>query len=361
MTGSSLPAPPPLDWVSPLPPVRTGIADYSRDLLPHLAAVAEVRVIGLPGQPVEEGLARRFPPAPAADTGAGGRLPVYQMGNNPPPRAEAPRAPPRPGVITRHPLLRHHLLAEDTLGAHDCPGYAPAHERDHGWIGAAAARPRRWGGASDAALFALAAHRDLLRRQRGVMVHSRWAAARIAEDDPGIAVRVVPMAMPLVGSAVAADPEPGRDFRRRWGIPADRPLLAAVGFQTRITRPGPALAALPRPALAGVHLLVGGEVSPVLDSAAVAARLGVAGRLTVTGFVGFDALAAALAASDLCLNLRYPTAGETSASLLRILAAGRPAVVSDHGQFAELPEEAALRVPLGAPEEEEAALAGTLA
>jgi hypothetical protein len=169
------------------------------------------------------------------------------------------------------------------------------------------------------------------------------------------------MAMPLVGSAVAADPEPGRDFRRRWGIPADRPLLASVGFQTRIKRTGTALAALARPELAGVHLLVVGEVSPELDYAAEAARLGVAGRLTVTGFVGFDELEAAIAASDLCLNLRYPTAGETSASLLRILAAGRPAVVSDHGQFAELPEEAALRVPLGAPEEEAAALAGTVA
>jgi protein subunit release factor B len=41
-----------LDFVSPLPPVRSGIADYSLDLLPHLAALADVRLIHLPGQPV---------------------------------------------------------------------------------------------------------------------------------------------------------------------------------------------------------------------------------------------------------------------------------------------------------------------
>ena len=35
-----------LDYVSPLPPVRSGIADYSLDLLPHLAALVDVRGIG---------------------------------------------------------------------------------------------------------------------------------------------------------------------------------------------------------------------------------------------------------------------------------------------------------------------------
>ncbi|MEM8934392.1 MAG: hypothetical protein AAGE94_24575, partial [Acidobacteriota bacterium] len=47
------------------------------------------------------------------------------------------------------------------------------------------------------------------------------------------------------------------------------------------------------------------------------------------------------------LNLRYPTAGETSASLLRILAVGRPAIVSDHAQMADLPGGIVAHIPLG--------------
>ena len=39
--------------------------------------------------------------------------------------------------------------------------------------------------------------------------------------------------------------------------------------------------------------------------------------------------------------------GETSAALLRVLAAGRPAVVSDYGQFASLPDDVVLKVPPG--------------
>ncbi len=75
-------------------------------------------------------------------------------------------------------------------------------------------------------------------------------------------------------------------------------------------------------------------------------------RVRVTGFAAPAAFAAALTACDLAVNLRYPSAGETSASLLRLLAAGRGAVVSDYAQFAELPADAVVRVPCGDGEEE---------
>jgi glycosyltransferase involved in cell wall biosynthesis len=42
-------------------------------------------------------------------------------------------------------------------------------------------------------------------------------------------------------------------------------------------------------------------------------------------------------ASDLCLNLRYPSAGETSATLLGLLACGRPVVVTDQIHVRDLP------------------------
>ena len=45
-----------IDFVSPLPPVRSGIADYSVDLLQNLEGLCDVRVIRLP----------RWPSSPAA-------------------------------------------------------------------------------------------------------------------------------------------------------------------------------------------------------------------------------------------------------------------------------------------------------
>src|SRR5436190_2727222 len=48
--------------------------------------------------------------------------------------------------------------------------------------------------------------------------------------------------------------------------------------------------------------------------------------------------------------LRSPTMGETSGSAIRALSLGRPLVVSDVGWFAELPDDVALKVPVGSDE-----------
>ena len=125
-----------------------------------------------------------------------------------------------------------------------------------------------------------------------------------------------------------------------------------------------AVRALARPELAGTYLLVAGEVSPHVDLEGLARKLGVAERVHVLGYVPFAELEQAIAASDLCLNLRYPTAGETSASLLRILAVGRPAVVTEYAQYRDLPDDAVVKVPLADArdaEGEAAAMAARLA
>ena len=52
-----------------------------------------------------------------------------------------------------------------------------------------------------------------------------------------------------------------------------------------------------------------------------------------------------MAACDVLVNLRYPTMGETSGSVIRALSLGKPLVVSDIGWFAELPDDVVLKVP----------------
>ena len=344
-----------LDVISPLPPVRSGIADYMMDLLPGLAGHADLRLIRLPDLPVDPAVEAAWSFADWQETGRdaeGPRLPLYQMGNNRYHEGVLRLARERPGVLTLHDLVLHHLLLDRTLGRRDFPTYREELERDHGWVGRAAALAKVWNAWGDAPVFALPAHRGLLLGQRGVLVHSRWAAEQIAEEVPEVRVREVPMGIPLPPEV---DPEAGRALRRRFGLPEGSPILGSFGFQTPIMRTEVAIRALAAPGLERVHLLVVGEAAPVLDLEGEARRAGVAERVHVMGFVSFADFEAAIAATDLCLNLRYPTAGETSASLLRVLAVGRPAVVSDYAQFADLPPEVAVRVPLAASAEEEAA------
>jgi hypothetical protein len=58
-----------------------------------------------------------------------------------------------------------------------------------------------------------------------------------------------------------------------------------------------------------------------------------------------------MAACDVCVNLRAPTMGETSGTVIRALTLGKPLVVSGVGWFAELPAAVALQAP---PDEHEA-------
>jgi len=333
-----------LDLVSPLPPVRTGIADYTIDLLPELAKLCDVRLVRVDGQEVSAEIALRWKTVSMEAAGEGGRVPFYQMGNNLHHERILELALARPGIVTLHDLFLHHLLVERTLARGEIEPYREWLAFDHGIGGAAVAEPPRWGAYGSACLFALPCNARLARSQRGILVHSRWAREQLLEEAPDVDVRVVPMPMPV-------EPAPDRarsvEARRRWSIPEAAPVLGSFGFQTPIKRTDVVIAALARHALRDVHLLVVGPVARELDLEAAAREHGVADRVHVTGFLEREVLAGAMAAADLCVNLRYPTAGETSASLLRLLAMGIPTLVSEYAQFVDLPRDCAARVPLG--------------
>jgi hypothetical protein len=286
-----------------------------------------------------------------------GRLPLYQMGNNHYHELVYRLAMETPGVLVLHDLVLHHFLIGRTMARGHLEAYRHVLAAEHGWIGDAAARLVRWpGGESDAAKFALAANRRLLRRQRGVLTHSVWSRDMLRESLPDLAVAAIAMGVPVPS---VLDAESGRAFRHLHGIPVHAPLLGSFGFQTPIKRTDVVLRALAKPELAAAWLVIGGEVVPGSCLLALAEELGVSDRVCFLGYLPFDQLEAAIAAVDLCLNLRYPTAGETSASLLRTLALGRPAVVSDYAQSADLPDDIVVKIPVG--EGEAAALLARLA
>lgn len=345
---SHLPA---IDYVSPLPPVRSGISDYSVDLIPALAEHCRLRLVRLPGAEPTAAIRELVPSAAWTcldGLGEEGRLPLYHMGNNHHHLDIWRAAMERPGVLVLHDLVLHHFLLEQTVKFGDFDAYRETLAANHGWIGDWVGRPIRWPGAvGSSAQFALPAHRELLIRQKGVLTHSPWAEELLREEVPGLRVRSLAMGVPL---PAAANRQAGEDFKRRYGLPLDRPIIGSFGFQTPIKRTVVAVEALAHPGLEQVHLMVAGEVSEIVGLEQVAARVGVSDRVHVLGFLPFDDFEAGIAAVDVALNLRYPTAGETSASLLRILAVGRPALVSDYAQSADLPDSVVIKVPLGGDE-----------
>ena len=342
----------PLDWVSPLPPVRSGIADYATDMLPEMATRCDLRVLVPLGESPTGDLSDRYPTAALEAPEDPSRLRLYHLGNNLYHETIHAAALEVPGVVLLHDFVLHHLLLGLTVGRGDLDGYAGRLAADHGWIGRDAARAAAWNAIHESTLFALPAHRQFLRSQRGVVVHSRWAAERLLEEDPELAVEVVPMGVPL---PPRIEPERGIRLREELGIPRAAPLLGSFGFQTRIKRTTSVVEALRRPGLETAHLLVVGQEDPYSDLDRRIREAGVGERVHRLGYVPFERMQESMAAVDLCLNLRYPTAGETSASLLRVLASGQPAVVSDFGPMQDLPEDVSAKVAPGEDEVEDLA------
>ncbi len=309
---------------SPMPPERSGIADYSALLLPALQERCDVVV------------ARRGSKRPPR----GSDLCVYHVGNNPDAHGWIVEALRRtPGVVVLHDFVLHHLVAGLTIGRRDGHGYLDAMEREGGVVGRLLGHavldkriPPLWENRPQD--FHLAG--EVLDLATGLIVHSHHVHDRARAAGYVRPIWIVPHpAFPVPGVAPAQVP--------------GSPLFGTFGNVNVSKRIPQLLEAFAR--LRGPHpdagLLLVGATSPGFDLDRRLQRLGLDGAgLVREGFAEESRLWALMDACDVHVNLRSPTMGETSGTAIRALALGKPLVVSDVGWFAELPGDVALKVPV---------------
>lgn len=314
-----------------MPPVRSGIAQYSRELLPALASSCRIDVF-VDGPPARRDRAEAGVTVHDAHDFVWKHrrnpydLIVYQLGNAPCHDYMWPYLVRHPGLVVLHDGQLHHARARALLQAGRDDDYRSEFRFDHPDANVDLAELGVAGLLGSMTYF-WPMRRVVLRRARLTMVHNRWLAGDIEETEPGARVTVVEMGVP---AAAPADDARER-VRSRHGISLDAVLFVAFGKVTpekRISQAIHALAAI-ADAAPESRLLLAGETVDYYDPLEEARRLGVADRVIVAGFVADDEVDDYLAASDVCLCLRWPSSRETSASWLRCLAAGRPSIVTD--------------------------------
>jgi glycosyltransferase involved in cell wall biosynthesis len=308
-------------YYSPLPPSRSGIADYSALLLPALSERIEV-VVARPG---------RFRKAPAADVA------LYHIGNDPEEHGWIVTAlRRRPGVVVLHDFVLHHLVSGMTLARGDVRGYLDALEREHGLSGRLLGYavvdnriPPLWETRPEA--FPLTG--EILRHATTLIVHSRYVEERARAAGFEGPIRRIPH---------PAWPVPEVELVSIEGAP----LIGCFGHVNESKRIPQLLSAFARlrESRPEARLLLVGRASRRLES------LELPEGVIREDYVDEERLWTLMAACDVCVNLRAPTMGETSGSVIRALSLGKPLVVSDVGWFAELPGDVALRI---APDEHE--------
>ena len=280
-------------WVAPPAESRSGLAVYARDLLPFLRQKEEVRW-GAPGD---------------ATPKAAERI-VYNIGNHPSSAPALEQAWDQPDTVLLHDINLHHAVL-------------------------AAAEPAKYfeDGALPMDLHASGVWRDadavhapgiapLMNRQRLILVHSEYAREVLAMRGVRTPSAVIPMGVQVPSVRAEKDA-------------CSLGLFGHIGTNRGVGEILDACARI-RKNLPGLVLKVAGQsVPPELEAAP---------RVVMRKALSDGEYFEELASATVVLNLRYPVMGETSLTTLQAMALGTVCAVYELGAYAELPDNAVLKL-----------------
>jgi glycosyltransferase involved in cell wall biosynthesis len=248
-----------------------------------------------------------------------------------------------------HDAVLHHFF----LGTLSADEYTEEFVYNYGeWMRGLATElwSQRSRSAADPRYFEYAMVKRVAEVSRAIIVHNPGAAAIVMRHAPGARVIEIPH---LFVAPQLPDEVDTLRLRAELGV-APRTLLAGVfGHLRESKRLAVILRAMERAWGAGadVKLLVQGAFASSDLERAMAGMLDHP-RILRAGHLPEHEFWRCAAAADMCLNLRYPTAGETSGIAIRMMGIGKPVVFTAGAEIARIPEDACLRVDAGALEEE---------
>ncbi|MCF4967338.1 glycosyltransferase [Nostoc sp. CMAA1605] len=345
---------PQIAFFSPFPPAKSGIADYSQDLVPSLQQYCNLDLYE-DGYLLEADVVNRILPhtkfeAKLESQGYEGI--IYQIGNSSYHCNMFSKLMRYSGISVLHDYYLGGLINYmDT----QCPelGVKLSQELEH-----------CYGTDKGTELFKLIKrgklnihkklpeekiylNRRVFTRSIGVVLHSKWACNRAIkefEDDNHNIIHIPQLVPEFVCNEESFTLE-----SQSLGIPDDSFIVAAFGFISSTKRPLEILHAFKKyitnQPKAYLVFVGGTDYVGSINIEREIEKLGLGNQVKITGYVSMSDFYRYIEISDICLNLRYPFNGESSASLLRILSVGKPTVVTDIGSFADFPDNVVHKIP----------------
>jgi glycosyltransferase involved in cell wall biosynthesis len=323
-----------------LPPARTGIANYSSELLEHLAGTAKLTLFtGTPSE-TESTFAENYDIQPISDYAKcrwDYDCAIYQVGNSLHHREIYQVAIRYPGIVVLHDLGLHHFIAEITAGSGNFSDYV----RDMAYAGGVGGAEFAWQvrfEQKSPPIYEMPLNDRLLERSQVIVTHSIYIAEAVRSRFPDRTVQVIPHLIKI---------RPGHSQREALNVSEDVLIFAAVGLLTGDKHIDLTLRAISEMRQEGrdVFFLLVGQAMPEVDIDGLINEYNLGESLKYTGFAeGMNSFFDWIATADVIVNLRHPTVGETSGSVLRALSLGRPVIVFDEGWYSELPESVCWKV-----------------
>ncbi|MGZ4954213.1 MAG: glycosyltransferase [Methylobacter sp.] len=337
-----------LAFVSPLPPARSGIADYSAELLPELVKHYDIEVVIAQGSVDDAWVKANCPIRDAewlrANAHHMDRV-LYQFGNSPFHQHMLTLLQEVPGIVVLHDFFLSSLLAyleEQGIVQH---AWVRALYHSHGY----AAVLERYHTENIAEVkVKYPVNLEMIQHAQGVIVHSEYSR-QLAADwyDKKIAAdwKIIPL---LRSPSVNFD---RAQARANLGLKADDFVVCSFGFldQTKLNH---------RLLDAWLHSRLVQDASCVLVFVGenhggdygkqLLKTISVSGldkRIRITGYADVQVFRNYLSAADMAVQLRTLSRGETSAAVLDCMNYSLPVIVNANGSMADLTGDAVWMLP----------------
>lgn len=340
---------PRLAFVSPLPPERSGIADYSAELLPALSRHYDIDVVvqqpAISDAWINGCCAVRSPAWFLAHAHLYERV-LYHFGNSAFHEYMFELLRRVPGVVVLHDFFLSGIQSHrEGLGF---AAHALTRElmEGHGY----AAVARRYAGTDlTSVVYDYPCSFSVIRQAAGVIVHSPHSQV-LARQWYGDGTARGWAQIPLLRQPAAARPERRAAARQRLGIAPDVFLVCSFGLlgPTKLNhRLAQAWLASPLARDAHCRLVFVGQNHPSPYGASLARDVATRGqgRVEITGWTSAQQFSDYLDAADLAVQLRSISRGETSAAVLDTMNHGVATIVNANGSMAYLPADAVHLLP----------------
>lgn len=339
---------PRLAYISPLPPERSGIADYSALLLPELSRYYEIDLIAKLPEIDEPSLTGKFALRSVdwfrQNSGAFDRV-LYHFGNSHFHEHMFELVAEIPGTVVLHDFFLGNIQAYREFVSGHANRWARALYDSHGYPAVAehfrAQDP-------DAASFKYPCNFDVLRHAQGVIVHSPHSV-QLAKKWIGNAFAADWALIPLLRALPTAGDDRRAEARAALGLKEGDILVCSFGMlnPTKLNHRllhawlASSLAGDPRCKLVFVGDNEKGAYGARLELD-VAATQGQAG---ITGWVDKELFHRYLSACDIAVQLRTLSRGETSAAVLDAMGHAAATITNANGSMAFLPRDAVWMLP----------------
>ena len=346
---------PRMAMLTPLPPCRSGIADYNAQFLPYLAAHFEIDLFVDGYQCSDLRLNSAFRIFDAADfrrCAPSYDVILYEFGNSEFHRYMLPLLEEFPGVVGLHDAYLSGLIGYLEFNLGDTYRFSSEMLHAHGGAARRLFAPVQANpDANGAAMVDLPCTKRVLDAAVGVISHSKFnlEVARTHYPQGWLApYRVIPQMIRVAGRPSDAEIS---DLRAELGFKRNDFIVATFGHVAWTKLGDRLLDAFLGSELAhdaNCHLIFAGELAKDdfgLKLNDAINKSGLRNRIKITGYLSEEEYQRYLRVADIAIQLRTKSRGGTPRGVLDCLANGLPVVVNNEASYEDYPDDVVLKLP----------------